>query len=42
MKGDLWSLGEEKKLSAECKMGSNLHRRSAPLPWTPQPDRLIC
>lgn len=30
------------QLSAEGKMGSNQHRRSAPLPWTPQPDRLIC
>lgn len=30
------------QLSAESKMGSNLHRRSAPLTWTPQPDRLIC
>ena len=30
------------QLSVEGKMGSNLHRRSAPLPWTPQPDRLIC
>lgn len=42
MNGELWSLGEEKQLSAEGKMGSNLHRRSAPVPWTPQLDRLIC
>ena len=45
----VWMEGELQSLEGECsnqsengKMGSNLHRRSAPPPCTPQHEMLIC